>query len=127
MIRPSFVNAGRLLRKIGIVEGCPWLVQCIEMHDGESQHFGAPVFKRAEYALHELDRLVHRHPDSDELARLLRQIRARHSEREMDGVSLMLTEASQEKLPCMQAVTWQPGRTWWAGGWEGLGVSLGPV
>ena len=84
----------------------------IEMHDGESQHFGAPVFKRAEYALHELDRLVHRHPDSDELARLLRQIRARHSEREMDGVSLMLTEASQEKLPCMQAVTWQPGRTW---------------
>ena len=89
MIRPSFVNAGRLLRKIGIVEGCPWLVQCIEMHDGESQHFGAPVFKRAEYALHE--------------------------------------EASQEKLPCMQAVTWQPGRTWWAGGWEGLGVSLGPV
>ena len=31
---------------------------------GESQHFGAALFNRGEYALHELDLLAQRHPTS---------------------------------------------------------------
>ena len=35
-----------------------------ETRDGESQHFGAALFNRGEYALHELDLLAQRHPTS---------------------------------------------------------------
>ena len=36
----------------------------VETRDGESQHFGAALFNRGEYALHELDLLAQRHPTS---------------------------------------------------------------
>ena len=35
----------------------------IETRDGDSKHFGAPLFQRGEYALHELESLSHRHSD----------------------------------------------------------------
>ena len=36
----------------------------VETRDGESRHFGAALFNRGEYALHELDLLAQRHPTS---------------------------------------------------------------
>ena len=61
----------------------------------ETQHFGAPLFRRGEYVLHELNNLAQRHQDSSELIELLRSLKARGSAREVDGASLTLTAASQ--------------------------------
>ena len=35
----------------------------IDRCQGESQHFGAPLFQRGEYAVHELDQPAQRHPE----------------------------------------------------------------
>jgi hypothetical protein len=67
----------------------------IEVREGESQHFGAPLFQRGEYAMHELQRVSERHPDDLHLFDLLSKLRVRRSLREPDGCSLTCTQASQ--------------------------------
>eukprot|EP00747_Dinoflagellata_sp_TGD_P169990 gnl/TRDRNA2_/TRDRNA2_200374_c0_seq1.p1 gnl/TRDRNA2_/TRDRNA2_200374_c0~~gnl/TRDRNA2_/TRDRNA2_200374_c0_seq1.p1 ORF type:complete len:770 (+),score=171.24 gnl/TRDRNA2_/TRDRNA2_200374_c0_seq1:50-2311(+) len=69
----------------------------IETREGQSQHFGAPLFKRGEYVLHELDRLVQRHQNEIELPEtlFLAKLRTRPSTREADGCSLTLSHGSK--------------------------------
>merc|ERR1712060_232064 len=66
----------------------------IEVREGESQHFGAPLFKRGEYVLHELEQVVQRHAADTNGAFSIDQLRIRASTREPDGCSLTLTQAS---------------------------------
>jgi len=70
----------------------------IDVCNGESQHFGASLFQRGEFVIHELDDLAGRHSDDTELAKAIAKIRSRHSAREPDGCSLTLTQASQPVL-----------------------------
>eukprot|EP00747_Dinoflagellata_sp_TGD_P150832 gnl/TRDRNA2_/TRDRNA2_177152_c1_seq5.p1 gnl/TRDRNA2_/TRDRNA2_177152_c1~~gnl/TRDRNA2_/TRDRNA2_177152_c1_seq5.p1 ORF type:complete len:128 (-),score=22.58 gnl/TRDRNA2_/TRDRNA2_177152_c1_seq5:72-455(-) len=75
----------------------------IDVCNGESQHFGAALFQRGEYAMHELDDLAERHAADVEFARNIAKIRTRHSAREPDGCSLTLTQASQPSPSCRTA------------------------
>lgn len=71
----------------------------IEVRDGESQHFGGPLFQRGDFALHELNHLAQRHPDYvTDLTEWLAKIRSRPSARGTDGCSLTLTQSSQPQL-----------------------------
>lgn len=76
----------------------------IDVRPGESQHFGAPLFQRGEYAMHELDQLVQRHPDDTDLSEIVGKLRTRPSARESDGCSLTLTQASQPLHECRRSV-----------------------
>merc|ERR1740121_245561 len=67
----------------------------IETRDGESQHYGAPLFQRGLYAKHELDGVAQRHPDERQLRELIERLRTRPSRREADGCSLTLSLASR--------------------------------
>ena len=49
----------------------------VDTRDGESQNFGAPLFQRGLYALHELDGVMHRHPDEEQLRDLVARLRTR--------------------------------------------------
>ena len=62
----------------------------IETRDCASQQFGAPLFQRGEYALHELSQLAHRHPTDSDLTEVMAKIRARHSAMEPDGMTWLL-------------------------------------
>jgi len=66
----------------------------IRVRNGESQHFGAPLFQRGEYALSQLADVSQRHPEAPDVSRLVTQLRIKRSVREPDGCSLTLTQAS---------------------------------
>lgn len=66
----------------------------IEFRSGECQHFGAPLFKRGEYVLHELTHLQQRHQDVEEMNALFAKLRVRASAKEVDGVSLTISDSS---------------------------------
>lgn len=70
----------------------------IGTRDGESQHFGAPLFNRGAYVVHELEQLAGRHVDED-LSGLMERLRLRPSEKEFDAQSLTISELSQTPLP----------------------------
>ena len=72
----------------------------VDVCDGDAQRFGASLFQRGEYVMHELDDLVVRHAVDEEFARNIAKIRTRHSTREHDGCSLTLTQTSQPSLSC---------------------------
>ena len=71
----------------------------IEFRPGQFQHFGAPLFKRGDYALLELEHLQQRHQDVAELNAVISRLRPRASAKEADGVSLTLSnEAGQQRI-----------------------------
>ena len=45
----------------------------VDTRDGDSKHFGAPLFQRAEYVMHELNGLAGRHYCDQDLDCLLRR------------------------------------------------------
>merc|ERR1712137_361048 len=61
-----------------------------EGENNESKHFGAPLFHRGEYVMHELQRTSENNPDSRSLLELLASIRVRKSSRELDGTTLTI-------------------------------------
>merc|ERR1712187_262775 len=69
----------------------------VDVCDGDAQHFGASLFQRGEYVMHELEQLQQRHPESD-ISEAIAKLRTRRSAREPDGCSLTLTQASQPLL-----------------------------
>ena len=66
----------------------------VDTREGTSSHFGAPLFERGEYVLHELDALAGRHPSDEGLSELMAKLCVRHSRREVDGCSLTLSHTS---------------------------------
>jgi ankyrin repeat protein len=74
----------------------------IDVCNGDPQHFGATIFQRGEYVIHELEQLRQRHPEND-FSEAIAKIRTRCSAREPDGCSLTLTQASQPLLSCRAA------------------------
>ena len=62
----------------------------IEVRPGKSQHFGAPLFQRGEYAMHELSQLAQRHDDDSGLSEIVSKLRTRPSLREADGLVAVL-------------------------------------
>ena len=76
----------------------------IDVREGEAQHFGAPLFQRGDYAMHELDQLAQRHPHDADLSDILGKLRTRPSVREADGCSLTLTQTSQPLHACQRSV-----------------------
>ena len=49
----------------------------VNTRDGDSQHLCAPLFQRAEYALHELNAVATRHVEDEALASLLHRLHPR--------------------------------------------------
>ena len=80
----------------------------IDTREGISAHFGAPLFERGNYTLHELDRLSQRHPTDSMLSQLIPKLRSRRSAREADGCSLTITETSLP-VACRRPGAWRRG------------------
>ena len=70
----------------------------VDVRHGDAQHFGATLFQRGDYVMHELEQLQQRHPENDISAAIAR-IRTRSSATEPDGCSITLTQVSQPSLP----------------------------
>ena len=85
----------------------------IHTREGASQHWGAKLFLRGEYAAHELGMLADRHPDDTDLRNLMLRLRTRRSAKEADGCSLTLTQGSAF-VPgsCSAQPARQRSRTW---------------
>ena len=74
----------------------------VDVRHGDAQHFGATLFQRGDYVMHELEQLQQRHPENDISAAIAR-IRTRSSAAEPDGCSIsqygwiMLPTSAQER------------------------------